>query len=198
MSCAAQLALSELSNRFFRYQLMQHHAAQHDDCTDAACRTGAGTICKAVEHRRHLRDIQAGAAEPDGALGTKGNGLAVLDLTGHVLFIRGTLDLTVGQVSTQAATVKDEQYAAQPDRSTCRRASSDRRNSRSSMTFGIRSPFCERVHKKNNAFFGGLSMCFAGRDKKPLSLSAQRLRSRIGYVWMKFDYIRQMNKVWAG
>ena len=84
------------------------HAAQHDDCTDVACRTGAGTICKAVEHRRHLRDIQAGAAEPDGALGTKGNGLAFLDLTGHVLFIRGTLDLTVGQVSTQAATVKDE------------------------------------------------------------------------------------------
>ena len=127
----------------------------------------------------HLRDIQAGAAEPDGALGTKGNGLAVLDLTGHVLFIRRTPDLTVGQVSTKAATVKDEQYAAQPDRSTCRRASSDRRNSRSSMTFGIRSPFYERVHKKNNAFFGGLSMCFAGRDKKPLSLSAQRLRSRI-------------------
>lgn len=143
------------------------HAAQHDDCTDVACRTGAGTICKAVEHRRHLRDIQAGAAEPDGALGTKGNGLAFLDLTGHVLFIRGTLDLTVGQVSTQAAAVKDEQYAAQPDRSTCRRASSDRRNSRSSMTFGIRSPFCERVHKKNNAFSGDCQCALRADIKSP-------------------------------
>jgi len=90
----------------------QHQSQQHDARADVGGQMGAGIVVQAVEHAADLGDIQQRAGDPDGDLHAEGNGLAVLDLAGHVLFVGAALQLTDGQVAAQPQAVENEQGAA--------------------------------------------------------------------------------------
>ena len=91
---------------------LQHDATEHDECADVSPHIAAAAIVQAVEYAGDLGDVQQGAGDPDGDFHAEGNGLAVLNLTDHVLLVGAAFELPDGQITAQAAAVDDEQDAA--------------------------------------------------------------------------------------